>query len=436
MKGKTMTLPFSSEYFNGTAGLAQGGWILQATELRCGMWYGTSMLYGGGQWGAPSGQGPLGQGNGGQIYGQYSPPNGPLAIECQLPTYESAVEAIVAANFNGSWLACAGVANRLGYGRVWTRNDAVRTWQPTQIWQSPTNALVQVRSLSVAYTDSVTGQTYIFAGVDDGTGAGGIFRASYNANVSGCLVWNSTPELAISATNQGVALPAQLAIRVMSFCTGTNASGGTSLFATVGIQVWQRIDGANPTWQLVWTKPTVAGEQSQSGLRGLTAYGGNLLVFPEGTDWGVVQLSPGSVFAPTFQYNLQTLQDQLGAGFQVNYVIAPYNNMAYVEIGSTWYGLIGLGVQVSAYPAGTPIYTPAGSSSYWLAQSHYLVMNGTSVTLCAMTQQANPTAAVRFMVPYGSTYVMAGGFDYENQTEAAEYGWGAYDTQSNAVTGA
>ena len=63
-------------------------------------------------------------------------------------------------------------------------------------------------------------------------------------------------------------------------------------------------------------------------------------------------------------------------------------------------------------------------------------MNGTSVTLCAMTQQANPTGAVRFMVPYGSTYVMAGGFDYEYCTEAAEYGWGAYDTQNNAVTGA
>jgi len=429
-----MTLPFSSEYFSGTAGLTQGGWILQATELRCGMTYGTMMLYGGGQWGAPSGEGPVGQGNGGQIYGQYAPPNGPLAIECQLPIYETAVEAMVAADFNGSWLVCAGVANASGYGRVWTRNDAVRTWQPTQIWESPTNAPVQVRSLG-AYTDSVTSVTYVFAGVDDGTGAGGIFRGTYNSAVPGCLVWNSTPELPISATNQGVTLPAQLAIRVMSFCKGTNASGGTSLFATVGIQVWERIDGANPTWQLVWTKPTVAGEVSQSGLRGITPSGGDLLVFPEGTDWSVVQLNPASGFAPTWQYNLQNLQDQLGTGFGVDYVIGPYNNMASVEIGSTWYGLIGLGIWVTSYPSGTPVYAPAGGDIE-LAQSHYLVTNGSSVTLCAMTQQANPTAAVRFMVPYRSTYVMAGGFDFENSTEAAEYGWGAYDTQNNAVTGA
>jgi len=50
-----MTLPFSNQYFSGTAGLTQGGWDLQATELRCGISYsgGTIMLYGAGQFGAP-----------------------------------------------------------------------------------------------------------------------------------------------------------------------------------------------------------------------------------------------------------------------------------------------------------------------------------------------------------------------------------------------
>jgi hypothetical protein len=108
--------------------------------------------------------------------------------------------------------------------------------------------------------------------------------------------------------------------------------------------------------------------------------------------------------------------------------------MASVKIGSTYYGLIGLGIWVTSYPSGTPVYAPAGGPIE-LAQSRYLVMNGTSVTLCTMTQQANPTGAVRFMVPFGSTYVMAGGLDYEDTTEVAEYGWGAYDTQANAVSG-
>jgi hypothetical protein len=52
-----------------------------------------------------------------------------------------------------------------------------------------------------------------------------------------------------------------------------------------------------------------------------------------------------------------------------------------------------------------------------------------------MTEQTNPTTAARFMVPFSTTYVMACGFDYEDFTEPAEYGWGAYDTQANAVSG-
>ncbi len=39
------------------------------------------------------------------------------------------------------------------------------------------------------------------------------------------------------------------------------------------------------------------------------------------------------------------------------------------------------------------------------------------------------------MIPFSTTYVMAGGLDYEDFTEPAEYGWGAYDTQANAVSG-
>ena len=434
-----MTLPFSLQYFSGTAGLTQGGWIFQATELRCGMTLTYQndevMLYGGGQWGSPGNEGPWQEGEGAQIYAQYSPPNGPLAIECQMPPYETAVASMVCAHFSGASTACAGTANSLGYGRVWTRSDATNSWQPTTIWNNTTGAAVQVRSM-LSYTDSMTGAAYLFAGSDDTNGNGGIFRATYNANVPGYLVWDTAPELAISATNQGVTLPQDLVLRVMSFCTGPNASGGTSLFATIGIQVWERIDGANPTWQLAWTKPILAGEVSQSGLRGITKSAGYLLVFPEGTNWGVVQLDPANGWAATWQYTIQNLQTALGTGFTVSYVIGAYNNMQNVTVSSTTYGLIGLGVQVTAYPAGTPIYSPAGSNEYWLAQSYYLVKLAAKLTLYEMAQQANPTGAVRFMVPYGSTYVMAGGFDFENFTEAAEYGWGAYDTQSNAVTGA
>jgi hypothetical protein len=353
-----------------------------------------------------------------------------------MPLYETGVTSMVVAHFSGASIGCAGTSNSIGYGRVWTRSDAVNSWQSTTIWNNTTGAAVQVRSM-LSYTDSVTGIAYLFAGSDDVNGGGGIFRATYNPSLPGELVWNSTPELAIASTNQGVTLPQDLGLRVMSFCTGTNASGGTSLFATIGIQVWERNDGANPTWSLVWTKPTVAGEISQSGLRGMSKLGSSLLVFPEGNHWAVIALNPANGWAATTEYTIQNLQAALGPGYGVFYVIGPYNGMASLQVGSTYYGLIGLGIQASAYPAGTPIYSPAGSNGKFLAQGHYLVRDSaTTFTLSTMAPQVNPTGAVRFMVPYSTTHVMAGGFDFENFTEAAEYGWGAYDTQSNAVTGA
>ena len=173
-----MTLAFPNQYFLGLSGLKQGGWDLQATELRCGATHcsGTIMLYGAGQWGAPSGQGPNGEGNGAQVYAQYAPPSGPLALECQMPPYEPAVEAVLNANFpsSGACKACAAVDNGLGYGRVWTREDTTNSWQPTTIWNNTTGASVQVRSL-FAYTDSQTGVSYLFAGSDDTNWPGGHF---------------------------------------------------------------------------------------------------------------------------------------------------------------------------------------------------------------------------------------------------------------------
>jgi hypothetical protein len=129
------------------------------------------------------------------------------------------------------------------------------------------------------------------AGSDDTNGNGGVFRATYNSGVPGYLVWDSTPELALSATNEGVKLPQEsgpsgyVLLRGherqrwdISVCHRRHSRSGNASMA--------RSRPGN-----LWTNPTVAGEVSESGLRGITPTGGNLLVFPEGTDWGVVQLT-------------------------------------------------------------------------------------------------------------------------------------------------
>ena len=69
---------------------------------------------------------------------------------------------MVCANFNGPSLACADcelIRIRATSGRAKTRTH---TWQPTTIWKNPMSA--GSGSQPGAYTDSVTGVTYLFAG--------------------------------------------------------------------------------------------------------------------------------------------------------------------------------------------------------------------------------------------------------------------------------
>jgi hypothetical protein len=433
-----MTLPFPKQYFQGYAGLTQGPWPLKATEIRCGVSAdsGNTFLFGGGQWGAPPGT-VLGA----QIYAIYALPNGPVDVECQMPACDTAVEAMLVANFTSANATkiCAGVANGEGWAKVYTRWDDVKCWEPSFIAQSPNGDTVHVQVRSMAcYTDQVTKVTHVFAGADDSLGWGGIFSGVYSASQPGQIQWTTTPELALSDTNKLTTFPAAFTPRVMGFAVVPNGNGGTQLVATIGEQVWQRTDGGTPLWQCVYTKPVVAGEVSQSGLRAPTLSGGNLLVFPEGNDWGCIQLTPSvaTQWVPETIYGLSQLQTLL-PGCKPTYVIGPYNVMENATVGSETYGLIGLGIQIGPdFPADTQVYAPA-PAAYFLGQSHYLVKQGSTFTLYAATQQATPTGAIRFMtvMPGGAT-IMAGGFDYGDQTEAVDgYGWGAYDTAANVVAG-
>ena len=138
-------LPFGNQSFNGSAGLTQGGWVLQAGELRAGIACGGAMIYGSSQWGAPHGRGPHGFGNGGQIYAQYQPPSNPIALECQMPVYESAAR--VDDSRALSWFERLEVLRwdhewPYGQARVWTRDDATNSWQPTTAWVSPAKTAI------------------------------------------------------------------------------------------------------------------------------------------------------------------------------------------------------------------------------------------------------------------------------------------------------
>ena len=194
----------------------------------------------------------------------------------------------------------------------------------------------------------------------------------------------------------------------------------------------ERIDGANPTWQLVWTKPTVNGEVSQSGL-GDHQVGRLLIVFPKvRVNWGVVQRDPADRLSATWQYTIQSLQDR--ARDRVHGQLRHRRLQQHAERAANFsaYGRPGSASRSPRILLGRrPIYAPSGSNEYWLAaECYYLVKQGVH-TLYEMAQQAYPTA------PFASWFRMArptlaGGFDFENFTEAAEYGWGAW-TQHKAT---
>ena len=94
--------------------------------------------------------------------------------------------------------------------------------------------LSQVRSFG-SHRDRVTGIDYAFAGDDPH----GIFNGVYDPSVPGRIRWSQTPELDISAISVADFPGIEGHLRVTSF-----AECNDRLYATVGQQIYERMDGA------------------------------------------------------------------------------------------------------------------------------------------------------------------------------------------------
>jgi hypothetical protein len=136
---------------------------------------------------------------------------------------------------------------------IWTR-EATGRWT-----QSPSASRYRggFRSLAL-HADSKTQREYLFGG----TTRGAIFRAAYDPATSGGFRWSATPEL------EGVGRVMALAVaneRLYAACgIESDASDSGGLFV--------RLDGAEPTWELIWRwpyRPRKRGDESEI-LRGLT----------------------------------------------------------------------------------------------------------------------------------------------------------------------
>src|SRR5258708_33596175 len=218
--------------------------------------------------------------------------------------------------FAGTWdLAAA--------SQVMGRNDTSGAWTAMSLpVQRVTSGIQQVRAI-VAHRDRQTGVDQVFAGNDPY----GIFNGGYDDAAAGGIRWGAAPELDISRIS-APSFPGLSLLRVTSFaeCNGI-------LYATIGQQIYRRLDGATPRWELFYTNPKPG--YSETGLRGLTAIanpsgsGQVLLVAVEGSAARIVRIDPASG-GETTELDIPAFLNSAWAT-KVGYVIAAYNDMTVVS---------------------------------------------------------------------------------------------------------
>jgi hypothetical protein len=233
-----------------------------------------------------------------------------------------------------------------GDARVFTRDDTTGTWSSVTLTHDPParDFLPQIRSFGT-HRDTVTGTDLAFAGEMPR----GIFAGSFDPAAPGRIRWSATPELDASEVSAGFpGLAGRL--RVSNF-----AEANGRLYAAVGQQIYERADGPQPRWHVVYTNPRPG--RSETGLRGLTAIrvaGGEvLLAAVEGDAPRIVRIAPDDGSEVT-ELDLDVFLARAW-GMRPSYVIAGYNDMARARRPGGDVLLIGL---MAFIPKKTPV--PAG----------------------------------------------------------------------------
>jgi len=208
-----------------------------------------------------------------------------------------------------------------GATRVFSRDEASGSWIATMLSRDRVapDFVPQIRSFGV-HRDRRTRIDYVFAG----NSPRGIFAGVYDPTAVGRIRWAVTPELDLAANSGAEFSGLEGRVRINAF-----AESGGILYAAVGQQIYQRIDGSEPKWRLVYTNPRPG--HSETGLRGLTTIadpsgGGEILLAAvEGTAARILRVDPKTGRDAT---DLD-LRDVLADAWRmpVGYVIAAYNEM-------------------------------------------------------------------------------------------------------------
>jgi len=259
----------------------------------------------------------------------------------------------------------AGTWDRLGQLQVFSKTADSGSWSASDLSSVGASRHAEIRSF-VVYRDKTTNIEYVFAGarVNKDPAPTRIYRGGFDP-AEGKIRWNQTPE-SWGMDTPDLAMTTKNSSRITGFaeCDG-------KLYVSVYNMIFQRQDGPNPSWKLVFKYvPKRPFENGSSGFRGLTAVANRsgtnqvLLVSLEHKPCTIFRIDPRTLKAVA-EINVSTfLQEQWGA--PAGYVIAGYNDMLHYEDPITSDSLTMIG-----FEAATP--TLAGNFHQFNPSAHYLI---------------------------------------------------------------
>jgi hypothetical protein len=295
-------MKFSKDYFPGTNDI--NGRYLGSTETMTIIQHKGKLFAGMGNWmDYPWQLTPENEGS--QILRKDSY-NTPWVVDTSLGYHSMRTDAVLSVTFNKDFegktltqpvnmLVCGAGYIQDNFERqlgVWTRDDDNGKW--TKNIATNQNKASGIRSFKI-HTDKVTGKQWLFCGVTEGN----IIKAAYDPNKEGKLVFDTSQEL----QNLG---------RVMAMCECNGdlyASAGVDMVGkdTVG-GLYRRIDGVNPSWELIYRWQYNALDQGDETniMRGITC-----IPDPKGTGKNVIvgtRAYPGivEIIEPHNNHNIYT----------------------------------------------------------------------------------------------------------------------------------
>lgn len=223
-----------------------------------------------------------------------------------------------------------------------TSNDATPsritvTW--TGAWQTPPQGKITITGFSTNGGSGDTNADVTSATITSATKTSATFTATGQVICKTLITGGSTGcsggTIGVGQFTQsgcpGTYGACNTIFRMMAMTDCPLTGGGTAAFASVGLEIRERVDGNSPYWKFFWVVPPPGAAQgSNSGLRGLTCvpYGSKyvLLAAQEGGSGCIFRIDPNGVDPDVCETTVHNLQWMRSYGIEAYNKFIPCGN--------------------------------------------------------------------------------------------------------------